>query len=499
MEFLLTYLGLRTRMTCFVLFRAGYFIKVSGDKEKHMSKKEKLRGKDLSELGYQSTELISLAMMIVGKEFKYEGKSKQVEVLKDLIEDPQSFSMHPVLGVVANKIMDVEKDIPKYIFEDKAYNIYGEEGIEEGAKLQMKTAMSLPIVVGGALMPDAHHGYGLPIGGVLATENAIIPYGVGVDIGCRMCLTVFEAKEDFLTEKKKELKRILEENTRFGKTVFEDQKRDDDFFDRAELSQLGILRQLRDKAYTQIGSSGGGNHFVEFGLVEIEDAENSLGLAVGKYVALLSHSGSRGFGATIAGHYTNVAKKLRQLPKNLAHLSWLNMDEAEGQEYWLAMNMAGDYASACHDHIHKRIKKAIGLEEVLRIENHHNFAWKDTLEDGREVFVHRKGATPAHVGELGIIPGSMTEPAFIVMGKGAKGSLHSASHGAGRLFSRTKAKESFTTKMMNGILKDKGVELIGGGLDESPDAYKNIHNVMKAQSELVEVLGMFFPKIVRME
>lgn len=464
-----------------------------------MSKKEKLRGKDLSELGYQSSELISLAMMIVGKAYKYEGKSKQLEVLKALITDPQAFAMHNELSVVANKILEVEKDIPKYIFEDKEFHIYGEEGIDEGAKHQMKMAMSLPIVVGGALMPDAHHGYGLPIGGVLATENAIIPYGVGVDIGCRMCLTVFDAKEEFLQSKGKELKKILEQNTRFGKAIFEDPHRDDDFFDRDELHQLPILRHLKDKAYNQIGSSGGGNHFVEFGLVEIGEGENALGLASGKYLALLSHSGSRGFGATIAGHYTNVARKLRQLPNQLAHLSWLNMDEAEGQEYWLAMNMAGDYAAACHDHIHKRIAKATGLESMLRIENHHNFAWKDTLADGRSVFVHRKGATPAHVGELGIIPGSMTEPAFIVMGKGVPTSFHSASHGAGRLFSRTKAKESFTEKMLKEILKSKEVELIGGGLDESPDAYKNIHQVMKAQSDLVEVLGMFFPKIVRME
>jgi tRNA-splicing ligase RtcB len=464
-----------------------------------MSKKEKLHGKDLAVLGYENNELRSLAMLIVGRLYKHDGKEKQIEVLKDLMLNPENYLMHPELSPIVNKILEIEKDTPKYIFEDKAYEIYGEEGIDKSAQDQMKQAMSLPISVGGALMPDAHHGYGLPIGGVLATENAIIPYGVGVDIGCRMCLSVFEAKGEWLNSKKNEFKKILEQNTKFGDGYFDDNKRDDDFFDRAEFGELAILQHLKDRAFKQIGSSGGGNHFVEFGLVEVGEGDAALGLAPGKYIALLSHSGSRGFGANIAGYYTDLARKKRKLPKQFEHMSWLHMDEAEGQEYWLAMNMAGDYASACHHHIHKRIGKVLGYDTILRVENHHNFAWKDTMPDGREVYVHRKGATPAKVGELGIIPGSMTLPAFIVKGKGHPNALYSASHGAGRLMSRTKASAQFTHKMMRDELERHGVELIGGGLDESPFAYKNIHEVMKAQNELVEVIGSFYPKIVRME
>jgi len=464
-----------------------------------MSKKEKLQGKDLAALGYENNELRSLAMIVVGRLYKREGKEKQLEVLKDLIENPEVYLMHADLSVIVNKIIEVVADTPKYDFIDKPFEMYGADGIEKSAQDQMKQAMSLPVTVGGALMPDAHHGYGLPIGGVLATENAIIPYAVGVDIGCRMCLTVFEAKEEWLLSKRKELKKILEQNTRFGDAFFDDNKRDDAFFDRPEFGQLPILQHLKDRAAKQIGSSGGGNHFVEFGMVEVGKDDNTLGLAAGKYIALLSHSGSRGFGANIAGYYTDLARKKRKLPKQYEHLSWLYMDEAEGQEYWLAMNMAGDYASACHHHIHKRISKALGYDTLLRIENHHNFAWKDTLADGREVLVHRKGATPAHVGELGIIPGSMTLPAFIVKGKGQPNSLHSASHGAGRTMSRRKATEQFTLKMMREELEKHDVELIGAGLDESPFAYKNIHEVMKAQHELVEVLAAFYPKIVRME
>jgi len=272
----------------------------------------------------------------------------------------------------------------------------------------MKQAMSLPIAVNGALMPDAHYGYGLPIGGVLATKEAIVPYGVGVDIGCRMCLSIFNTKPDYLEKNKSKLKKVLQENSRFGKNRFKDNYRDDPFFDRPEFKDIGLLRVLKDKAYKQIGSSGGGNHFVDFGLVEITDSNNDLNLPVGSYFSLLTHSGSRGMGASIANTYTNIAMRKRNLQKNIAHLSWLNMNEQEGQEYWIAMNMAGDYASACHHHIHRRVKKALGLKPLHMIENHHNFAWKEELADGSEVFVHRKGATPAHKGDWGIIPGSMT-------------------------------------------------------------------------------------------
>jgi tRNA-splicing ligase RtcB len=143
---------------------------------------------------------------------------------------------------------------------------------------------------------------------------------------------------------------------------------------------------------------------------------------------------------------------------------------------------------------------AIGLREtpVARIENHHNFAWKEKDAQGNEIIVHRKGATPAQKGVLGIIPGSMATPGFIVRGKGNEASIHSASHGAGRMMSRTKAKETILPGHVNKFLKQAGVELIGSGLDEAPMAYKDIHQVMNAQQELVEVLGSFMPKIVRM-
>jgi tRNA-splicing ligase RtcB len=233
--------------------------------------------------------------------------------------------------------------------------------------------------------------------------------------------------------------------------------------------------------------------------VDITAADNDMGISVGQYFALLTHSGSRGMGANIAQHYTKVAMSATRLPKEAKHLAWLSLDSEAGMEYWLAMNLAGDYASACHHDIHMRIAGALGEQPLAMVENHHNFAWKESAADGTELIVHRKGATPAGKGVLGIIPGSMTEPGFIVRGKGNAAALNSASHGAGRKMSRKKAKESFTRKDLRQLLGKKGVQLIGAGLDEAPGAYKDIHKVMAAQEELVEILGTFLPKIVRMD
>ena len=230
----------------------------------------------------------------------------------------------------------------------------------------------------------------------------------------------------------------------------------------------------------------------------IIEKNNALGLKAGNYVALISHSGSRNFGAQIARHYTNLAKDKRQLPKGAQNLAWFDLNEEEGEEYWIAMNLAGDYSAANHQIIHNKLAKALGEKPILKIENHHNFAWKEMLDDRSEAIIHRKGATPALTDSLGIIPGSMTTPAYIVKGKGNPLSLNSASHGAGRLMSRSAAKSTFTNKSLKQTLDKAGVELLGGGLDESPEAYKDIHEIMRYQNDLVEIMAIFYPKIVRM-
>ena len=202
--------------------------------------------------------------------------------------------------------------------------------------------------------------------------------------------------------------------------------------------------------------------------------------------------------ATLAGYYTKVAMHQTRLPAEARQLAWLSLDSEAGQEYWLAMNFAGDYASACHDQIHRRMSKALGVPVLGRIENHHNFAWKEQDADGNEIIVHRKGATPAGKGVLGIIPGSMTAPGFIVRGRGEVASINSASHGAGRVMSRRKAKQSITQQEVTNALKQAKVTLIGSGLDEAPMAYKDIREVMRQQEDLVDIVGTFQPRIVRM-
>jgi tRNA-splicing ligase RtcB len=260
-----------------------------------------------------------------------------------------------------------------------------------------------------------------------------------------------------------------------------------------------VVATLKDRAAAQLGTSGSGNHFVEFGVVEISEYDDAIGLQPGSYLGLLSHSGSRGLGANIARHYTKIAMDICRLPNEAKHLAWLDLNSGEGQEYWYAMNLAGDYASACHRDIHRRVALAVAEQPLTVIENHHNFAWKEKLQDGREAIVHRKGATPAASGSIGIIPGSMTAPGFIVKGKGDPVSVNSASHGAGRAVSRTQAIKTLSSKELRQHLAKHHVDLIGGGLDEAPMAYKDIHAVMASQETLVKVLGSFTPKIVRMD
>lgn len=471
--------------------------------------KLKIKGGDLTKIGFpKGSKIASMTLEIVLRNYKRNNKAYVLNLLQQLLQHPKQFREHEVLAPIAALL--IEKPDVKNIEvgeehrllrddETKHFKQYGSQFIEQGAIDQMSIAMRLPITVGGALMADAHQGYGLPIGGVLATQNCVIPYGVGVDIGCRMCLSIYEAKASYLTNNDFQLKGLIKENSRFGRHIFEDRNHKDAIFERSEFKEIKILKPLKNKAYQQIGSSGGGNHFVEFGLVNITDVDNEFNLPVGEYMGLLTHSGSRALGANIARHYTKLARELCYLPKEAQHLAWLDLNSEAGQEYWLAMNLAGDYASACHHHIHRRMAASLGMQVVATVENHHNFAWKEKLSNGEEVIVHRKGATPAGKGVLGVIPGSMTAPGFIVRGTGNPLSLHSASHGAGRQMSRSKAKANLSMKMLKQELSKHQVTLFGGGLDEAPQAYKNIQNVMDAQQDLVEVIGTFSPKIVRMD
>lgn len=378
------------------------------------------------------------------------------------------------------------------------FTVFGKSQIDEAAIHQMYQATKLPVSVAGALMPDAHSGYGLPIGGVLATEAVVIPYAVGVDIGCRISLSIFDISPLKLEKRKSVFRRELIDNTIFGSGGKFAEPASHPVMEDARFRELPLLKSLQGKAWKQLGSSGSGNHFAEFGEIAITQKDTVAAIAPGNYIGLLTHSGSRALGANIAQHYTRIAQSKCRLKGEGAALAWLDLNEAEGIEYWLAMNLAGDYATACHDVIHTKISEALGVRPMTTIANHHNFAWKEKWGD-RDVIVHRKGATPAGKDVLGIIPGSMVAPAYIVKGKGEQSSLQSASHGAGRKMSRSRAAASIKEQFVKDLLQRNKVSLLGGGLDEAPPAYKDIEKVMENQTELVEIIGTFFPKIVRMD
>ncbi|MBC7851482.1 MAG: RtcB family protein [Chitinophagaceae bacterium] len=462
--------------------------------------KLKLSGKELRGIGYPESPVISVAINLMERSYKHTGKAEALQILKEIVESPRDFVNHPILNVIAEKLIPPEPDGSDVSLNQEGvpFHIYGTEHIEQGALHQMYTAAKLPIAVAGALMPDAHSGYGLPIGGVLATEGAVIPYGVGVDIGCRMSLSIFDLPPIDLVEREAYFVRELNEATLFGSGSQFDRAENHEVMEDPAFREIAILKNLHGRAWKQLGSSGSGNHFVEFGVVEIAERDEVLKVDAGSYLGLLSHSGSRALGANIANHFTKIAKEKRRLPGEATNLAWLNMDEEAGIEYWMAMNLAGNYASACHELIHAKIAKQLGRAPIRKVENHHNFAWKE-MHEGREAIVHRKGATPAGKNVLGVIPGSMTANGFIVIGRGEQSSVNSASHGAGRLMSRTKAMQSITDKAMRDELKVHGVRLIGGGLDEAPFAYKDINQVMQNQSALVDIVGRFTPKIVKMD
>lgn len=384
--------------------------------------------------------------------------------------------------------------IPEIRAEPAPWRQWGSH-LESEAIEQMRRACRLAVSVRGALMPDAHVGYGLPIGGVLATRQAVIPYAVGVDIACRMRMTVFDLPVVWLDKEQDRLTRAIEAETRFGVGVEFKNRRDHPVMEE-DWSVSPVTKSQRDKAWAQLGTSGSGNHFVEFGLLTVEKA--GLPVGPGQYVALLSHSGSRGTGAAVCAHYSKIAKAQRpRLTNEMAHLSWLDLDSGEGLEYWASMELMGRYAAANHSCIHRAVARHLGLEPVYSLENHHNFAWAERHE-GEDLIVHRKGATPAAAGTLGIIPGSMATPGFIVRGLGSAASLHSAAHGAGRVMSRTKARANLAWNNVKKLLEERAVTLLSAGLDEAPMVYKDIHAVMAAQADLVEPLARFDPRLVKM-
>jgi tRNA-splicing ligase RtcB len=381
------------------------------------------------------------------------------------------------------------------------FTMFGTPGIdfEYEAIEQMKRVLSIPVSINGAMMPDAHVGYGMPIGGVAALDNAVSPGFVGYDIACRMTLTIIDITPDDFMMHREQIANDMQAVSSFGKgSGFEgNERRTHPVMDDPLWQEMNHLKQLQPLAWQQLGSSGGGNHFFDAVIGEVVDDAEWLPLSVGdKFVAIITHSGSRGTGHKLATHYAKLAQKeTRRIAKGVpSGYEWLDATTDAGREYLKVMDLMGRYAQANHHLIHQHFLKRSKLGKLAQYENHHNFAW--VHPDGK--IIHRKGATPASRGLVGIIPGTSGTPSYIVEGLGNKESLESSSHGAGRPFSRTEAKRRHDDEFVKNWMEEQDILSFGLAPDETLMAYKDIDHVMSLQSDLVRTVARMLPKVVIM-
>ncbi|HHX50969.1 MAG TPA: RtcB family protein [Clostridia bacterium] len=357
--------------------------------------------------------------------------------------------------------------------------------VEEGAWQQTINLSNLPFAFSHiALMADAHEGFGMPIGGVLATQGMIIPNAVGVDIGCG----VTAVRTDIIDISTRQVEKIIKNSYRVIPVGFKHHKKPREWEGFQEMPQLRVLRQEMNSAKRQIGTLGSGNHFCS-----IEKGSDG-------HIWLMVHSGSRNFGYKVANHYNKVAKNLNRktgLVPSHYDLAPFSLDSSEGQEYYQAMSFCLEFAKANREFLFRAFFEGFaqetGAERILqKIDIHHNYAAIEHHFD-TEVIVHRKGATRALQGELGVIPGSMGTPSYIVEGLGNPESFMSCSHGAGRVISRRKANELFTEEMANLAMEGVVFSGWGGDYSEAPMAYKDIGEVMSNQKDLVRPLVKLSP------
>lgn len=358
--------------------------------------------------------------------------------------------------------------------------------IEEGALQQAKNMANLPFTYHHvALMPDAHQGYGMPIGGVLATKDVVIPNAVGVDIGCGMCAlkTNFKSIE---TEDLKSLMNEIRKRVPLGHKHHKEPKGEELLPTLENVPKGGIVHQQYLSAQKQVGTLGGGNHFIE-----IQKGSDG-------HIWIMIHSGSRNLGAKVADHYNKIAKQQNerwhtQIPKDW-QLAFLPIETREAHNYLAEMQYCVDFAFTNRKLMMENVKESFtevmgAIEELEFINIAHNYArWENHFTNN--VLVHRKGATSAREGELGIIPGSQGTKSYIVQGKGNAESFTSCSHGAGRIMSRTKAQKELDLNAEIAKLDEQNIiHAIRNvkDLDEAPGAYKDIDIVMENQKDLVDI------------
>lgn len=366
------------------------------------------------------------------------------------------------------------------------------EDIEDGALEQAKNLANLPFVFKHiAIMPDSHQGYGMPIGAILPASGYVVPNAVGVDIGCGMCSVKTNLTEIDTTDLKK-IMSIIRKTVPIG---FGHQKEKQELVYTTDFEITGIVRAQLDKGLTQVGTLGGGNHFIE-----IQKGSDG-------YIWIMIHSGSRNVGFTTANHYAKAARELNEKYFSEINSSWdldfLPLVDQLGNNYLQDMNFCIWFAYQNRRLMLDRIQEA--FTEVLQnvvfekdINLPHNYA---TMENhfGKNVMIHRKGATSAKEGEIGIIPGSQGSKSYIVEGKGNEESFKSCSHGAGRRMGRMQARRELDFEAERKKLDDMGVihSIRGkGDLDEAPSAYKDIDTVIANQEDLIKVIVELTPLAV---
>lgn len=381
----------------------------------------------------------------------------------------------------------------KIITSEKAIIKSWCDDIEPGALQQAKNLANLPFVYKQVcLMPDTHQGYGMPIGGVVGVENVIIPNAVGVDIGCGMLAVKTSLKEIQYND----IIRVLEKIRRYIPVGFNHHRDIQSMDDMPQITgnvakKMPIVARELNKARFQVGTLGGGNHFIEL-------------QTDGNNIWFMIHSGSRNIGKQVADHYNREAKRLNQklskFPTN--DLAYLPLEDNIAQKYINEMNYCLQFALANRKLMAKRVSEILydvtSCTFSKEINIHHNYAAFET-HFKKQLVVHRKGATSAKLGEKGIIPGSQGTPSYIVEGKGNPESLNSCSHGAGRKLGRKQAQRELNLQEEQRKLEKKGIiHSIRGrkSLDEASGAYKDIDVVMSEQSDLVRIVTKLEPLAV---
>ena len=379
------------------------------------------------------------------------------------------------------EIANLRPQLPE--FQNAPLKIFGQH--EDATIAQMRNCMAVGNVVAGVVCADGHLGYAQPVGGVIAYEKQISIFGVGFDIGCGNMAARLDTPYAAIKDNVGVIIRDVARTISFGVGRANNERVEHDLFDDADAWRTSDMGAYRQKAVAQLGTVGSGNHYVDL----MVDGDGFVWIGV--------HFGSRGLGHTSATRYLKAAggKDGINVPPAI-----VDEDSEIGRRYIAAMELAGRYSYAGREWVVERVRHIIGGNVTDVVHNHHNYAWRET-HDGRDLWVVRKGATPAFPGQRGFVGGSMGDDAVILEGVDsaeAKASLYSTVHGAGRVFGRKEAKRRFTRQQMDAWLHERGVVLVGADLDESPMAYRRLPDVLAEHAGTVKVLHTLRPFAVAM-